>query len=388
MENMTIKEIQNKLLLWEAAENPLAPLTATQREAILDLEASLQSSDDDIEEEPQKHDTITDIPHVNTTYDFLDWYETLSEQNMKTNDIPYEEYYKQLADRRDECNSLTDQIAATLSDLNTLSDQYNLVSNKTTALHTMSEQLLADQNKLSNIVDHLSQRLNSHTISVNSDTFFNVISKIDECLEYMRAHSRGMALIRSYVNHILNIATEQVLTPDDPSDTDSMDTAYAVYFGKFQAAAPKLKMVISEIEKRAEPWATPSQIAIAVHEAQRRIKLHLATLQRSMQLYLANKETEFILFRPIRNNVVGLFMQLEQYLTNNGYTHDDILIVACPTPEQISVFISSASLISHSETVLPYGKKRPISAIRKPSVTSIPEKKGETTVETIQSQAT
>ncbi|XP_050680646.1 conserved oligomeric Golgi complex subunit 3 [Leptidea sinapis] len=821
METMTIKEIQNKLLLWEAAENPLAPLTATQREAILDLEASLQSSDDDIEEEPQKHDTITDIPHVNTTYDFLDWYETLSEQNMKTNDIPYEEYYKQLADRRDECNSLTDQIAATLSDLNTLSDQYNLVSNKTTALHTMSEQLLADQNKLSNIgddlkqklqyftqVDHLSQRLNSPTISVNSDTFFNVISKIDECLEYMRAHSnfkeahsytvkyrhlqsRGMALIRSYVNHILNIATEQVLTPDDPSDTDSMDTAYAVYFGKFQAAAPKLKMVISEIEKRAEvnedyasllsdvqreyagrrqnvtggataralrsaggrhardhcallraacsllalavrdewalyqhfftrtsppfeeylqslcnclyetlrphiihinhletlaelcvilkvevieeqvnndialaglgaaaralledaqerlvfrahvhlradvlhykpapgdlaypdkllmmeqialslqeqslkrcdsrnslasevsttsqevaninveaqrrpqaspadlhgmwypgvrrtlaalsrlyrclekrvfqglaqeaislcvqsvsnaanqisatktnidgqlfeikhllivreqiapfqvdfviketsldfsnmknaaygliqkprqifslnsnnallefllegtpmvrehlldsrkevdrqlkscceqfikdateilvgpikefidkvhstpvdqiklqPWATPSQIAIAVHEAQRRIKLHLATLQRSMQLYLANKETEFILFRPIRNNVVGLFMQLEQYLTNNGYTHDDILIVACPTPEQISVFISSASLISHSETVLPYGKKRPISAIRKPSATSIPEKKGETTVESIQSQAT
>lgn len=43
------------------------------------------------------------------------------------------------------------QITATLSDLNKLSDEYDLVSNKTNALHNMSEQLLADQNKLSGI---------------------------------------------------------------------------------------------------------------------------------------------------------------------------------------------------------------------------------------------
>lgn len=36
---MTLKEIQNRLLQWEAQENPLAPLTPEQKEAILDLEA-------------------------------------------------------------------------------------------------------------------------------------------------------------------------------------------------------------------------------------------------------------------------------------------------------------------------------------------------------------
>lgn len=41
-----------------------------------------------------------------------------------------------------------------MSDLNKLSDEYNLVANKTNALHTMSEQLLADQNKLSAIGIH------------------------------------------------------------------------------------------------------------------------------------------------------------------------------------------------------------------------------------------
>lgn len=45
---MSLKEIQNKLLLWEAAETPLAPLTPSQREAILDLE-NLLHSDEELE---------------------------------------------------------------------------------------------------------------------------------------------------------------------------------------------------------------------------------------------------------------------------------------------------------------------------------------------------
>ncbi|XP_049873257.1 conserved oligomeric Golgi complex subunit 3 [Pectinophora gossypiella] len=813
MDNMTLKEIQSKLLQWEASENPLAPLTADQREAILDLESLLLGGSTDYEvPKPQMSDVDADktVLSVDTTYDFLDWYENLYETSQKADDAPYEAYYKQLEDRRNECVSLTNQITDTMSDLNRLTEEYELVSNKTNALHNMSEQLLADQNKLSSIgedikqrlhyftqVEHLSQRLNSTTMSVNSDAFFTVLAKIDNCLEYMRNNgnykeshtylvkyrhlqNRAISLIRSYVTHVLNHATEQVLAPkeEDPTDQESMDTAYAVYFGKFQAAAPKLRMVIKEIEERAEkntdyasllsdiqreyasrrarvagapvaaalaaaggrhprdhctllrtacsllahacsdecalyshffaqtsaaleeylqslcnglyetlrphiihinhletlaelcvilrvevieeqvnndpatlaalgvsarallqdaqerlvfrahvhlradvllyrpapgdlayphklemmeqialsiqeqamkrsdsrnsmvsdvsatsqevaninveaqrrPQASPAdlhgmwypgvrrtlaalsrlyrclekkvfqglaqeaislcvqsidnaakqisatkttidgelfqikhllilreqiapfqvdfvikettldfsnmknaaygliqkpkqifslnsnnallefllegtpmvrehlldsrkevdrqlktccevfikdateilagpviaflekaqavtpaverkataeELAVVVKEAQRRIKTHLAPLQRSMQLYLANKETEFILFRPIRNNVVGYFVQMEQLLTNSGYSYEDTLIVACPTPEQVSVFISSASLISHSEPVLPYGTKRKTSTVRKPSVSSVQEKKEE-----------
>lgn len=50
MDNMTLKEIQNKLLLWEAAENPLAPLTSSQREAILDLETLVLGVSTDVED--------------------------------------------------------------------------------------------------------------------------------------------------------------------------------------------------------------------------------------------------------------------------------------------------------------------------------------------------
>lgn len=49
MDNMSLKEIQSKLLLWEAPENPLAPLTADQREAILDLESLILGVSNDEE---------------------------------------------------------------------------------------------------------------------------------------------------------------------------------------------------------------------------------------------------------------------------------------------------------------------------------------------------
>lgn len=813
---MSLKKIQSKLLQWEDPTNPLAPLTSEQKEAILDLETLIQEEmlGESISPKEVESDTDEFIPPIETTFDFLEWYESLLQNNVKSEDVQYEAYHKQLEDRRNECVSLMNQIEATVTDLSKLTEEYNLVSTKTNALHTMSEQLLADQNKLSSIGDDikqklnyfnqvkpLSQRLSNPTMSVNSEAFFVVLAKIDECLDYMKINntfkeshpylvkyrhlqSRAISLIRSYVTHVLNHATEQIMAPKD-GDQESLDTAYAVYFGKFQAAAPKLKMVIGEIEARAEksseytsflsdiqreytsrrwivagtgtaqalssaakthtrdhctllrsccsllahacrdecalyehffskpsqaleeylgslcnglyetlrphvihinhletlaelciilrlevleeqvnndkitlsalgnaaqallqdvqerlvfrahvhlrndvllyraapgdlaypdkllmmeqialslqeqslkrsdsrnsmisdvsassqevalinveaqrrphtspadlhgmwypgvrrtlaalsrlyrclekrvfqglaqeaislcvqsidnaakqittsktsidgqlfqikhllilreqiapfqvdfvvketsldfsnvknaaygllqkprqifslnsnkallefllegtpqvkehlldsrkevdrqlksccetfikdatnllagplsefiqkaqsftptdqireqPWASPDQLALIVRETQNKIKSSLAPLQRSMQLYLANKETEFILFRPIRNNVVGYFVQLEQLLINSGYEYKDTLVVACPTPEQVSVFILSASLISHTEPVLPYGQKRKVSTIAKPTVTSVPENSEEKNV--------
>lgn len=51
---------------------------------------------------------------------------------------------------------------------------------------------------------------------------------------------------------------------------------------------------------RQSPWASPQQISSVIQETQRLIKSKLPSLQRSMQLYLSNRDTEFIIFRPIR----------------------------------------------------------------------------------------
>lgn len=95
---------------------------------------------------------------------------------------------------------------------------------------------------------------------------------------------------------------------------------------------------------RQAPWASPQQISSVIQESQRTIKSKLAGLQRAMQLYLSNKDTEFILFRPIRNNMICAFVKLEQILTTNGYSNDDLVIASCPTADQISVLLSNASI--------------------------------------------
>lgn len=73
MENMSLKEIQSKLLLWEASDNPLAPLTSDQREAIFDLESLIIGAANDAE----------DV----STYKYLIYYHDIVPNRLKIRDI-------------------------------------------------------------------------------------------------------------------------------------------------------------------------------------------------------------------------------------------------------------------------------------------------------------
>ncbi|KYN28936.1 Conserved oligomeric Golgi complex subunit 3 [Trachymyrmex cornetzi] len=89
---------------------------------------------------------------------------------------------------------------------------------------------------------------------------------------------------------------------------------------------------------------SPQEIATIVADVLRLIKFKCPEIQQSMQLYLANKETEFILFKPVKNNICAAFTQLHQTL-NKYYNAENLLLIACPLPEQISVMLSSTTLI-------------------------------------------
>lgn len=111
--------------------------------------------------------------------------------------------------------------------------------------------------------------------------------------------------------------------------------------------------IIKLLEKEKLLDATSSQenalgsaqeIATIVADVLRIIKFKCPEIQQSMQLYLANKETEFILFKPVKNNICAAFTQLHQIL-NKYYNAENLLLIACPLPEQISVMLSSTTLI-------------------------------------------
>jgi hypothetical protein len=55
----------------------------------------------------------------------------------------------------------------------------------------------------------------------------------------------------------------------------------------------------------------------------------------------------------LQNNVVASFVQLQQLLAGGGYTLDDLLLAGCPSPEQVTLLLSSASLLGSNQETMP-----------------------------------
>ncbi len=51
---------------------------------------------------------------------------------------------------------------------------------------------------------------------------------------------------------------------------------------------------------RSQPFASPEKLHDIVAETYRNLKNRKSNVQKSMALYLANKDTEYILFKPIK----------------------------------------------------------------------------------------
>lgn len=55
-----------------------------------------------------------------------------------------------------------------------------------------------------------------------------------------------------------------------------------------------------QVSLRLQPFASPEKVHDVVMETYRRLKKRKLEVQRSMTLYLANRDTEYILFKPIK----------------------------------------------------------------------------------------
>uniref|UniRef100_A0A672SJ88 Conserved oligomeric Golgi complex subunit 3 n=1 Tax=Sinocyclocheilus grahami TaxID=75366 RepID=A0A672SJ88_SINGR len=88
-----------------------------------------------------------------------------------------------------------------------------------------------------------------------------------------------------------------------------------------------------------QPWAQTAKINDIVMATYRVLKTKLPITLQSLSLYLANKDTEFILFKPVRNNVQQVFQRLHALLQEE-YSGEDLQIIACPSMEQINLLLS------------------------------------------------
>ena len=90
-------------------------------------------------------------------------------------------------------------------------------------------------------------------------------------------------------------------------------------------------------------WMSTKNLHDVVSDCQKKIKKELPVIQKMLHLYLCNKETEYILFKPIRNEIMITFMGLRQ-IVNTEYTPDEITIIGCPSQEQVAMLLASLQI--------------------------------------------
>ncbi|XP_005180335.2 conserved oligomeric Golgi complex subunit 3 [Musca domestica] len=309
LENENLRKIRSRLLQWETKSNALAALNVVQEECLEQInlvwsqEVDTPVQEDNNTDSQNKHDdteengivsSLNDLQlpsatGIDTTHDFLLWYDRVHAEIQENADIASHRYLQQLVTRSNECAHILEQIEQAMGRLKTLRDEYAFVSDKTDALNTASEKLIEEQEKLQKLgedihkrlhyfsqVELLNQRLHSPTLSVASESFRECLNKIDDCLTYLKEHpkfkdshaytikykhclAKAVTLIKNYFNTVMSQATEATLrprntTPNSSGDIapTSPDAAFALYYGKYQTSAAKVKRVSQMIESRVD----------------------------------------------------------------------------------------------------------------------------------------
>lgn len=301
-ENASLRRIQNKLVLWDSAESPLAPLTQYQTDVIQTLAQILAggSTEDRVRNQwifcfSPKYSTglLQDAPSLdgNTTElskdpissmtTFLQHSEAIEHQITQSSDQIYNDYFRHLETQTSECDDLLGHIDLALETLRQLSTEYEFVATNTSTLHSESEKLILDQGRLSRLdadvasrlhhfqlVEQLLQKLDSPTLSVSGENFWAYVDQIDEGLEFLNSQSRlkdgahyviryrqclgkAATMIKAYIAQVLSTASEQVSRQSSGSTTThSSDVIFALFYGKFKAFAARVRFVTDAIQKR------------------------------------------------------------------------------------------------------------------------------------------
>uniref|UniRef100_A0A8C2Q1L3 Conserved oligomeric Golgi complex subunit 3 n=1 Tax=Cyprinus carpio TaxID=7962 RepID=A0A8C2Q1L3_CYPCA len=302
-------ETREKLSHWDRRGDPMAPLTEKQTDSVLEMRAaaevtplpaelpiedicslasrSLRSTftatlPESTEEVLLQGFQMLELENerIQTAQQFFSWFSKLQVQMDQDEASKYRCTRDVLSGCQEQCDSILNDVNAALEHLDSLQKQYLFVSTKTGTLHEACEQLLKEQSELVDLaesiqeklsyfneLENINTKLNSLTLSVNSEGFIPMLSKLDECIEYVSSHpsfkdypvyltkfkqclSRAMLLIKSHTVSTLQNLTAQ-LTKRDPLGAPNADNAFTLYYVKFRAAAPKVRRLIEQVEQRS-----------------------------------------------------------------------------------------------------------------------------------------
>ncbi|NWY41455.1 COG3 protein, partial [Sylvia atricapilla] len=206
---------------------------------------------------------------------------------------------------QEQCDAILNDVNSALQHLESLQKQYLFVSTKTGTLHEACEQLLKEQSELVDLAENIQQKLsyfnelenintklNSPTLSVNSEGFIPMLAKLDDCIAYISSHVSHSVFVLVKLSqlcvHTLNFfsykkgcwmklldwvlffhltLSSETSTPLlDPSAVPNSDNAFTLFYVKFRAAAPKVRTLIEQVEQRSEKMPEYQQVLNEIHQ--------------------------------------------------------------------------------------------------------------------------
>ncbi|XP_019645031.1 PREDICTED: conserved oligomeric Golgi complex subunit 3-like [Branchiostoma belcheri] len=317
------KVLSSKLGEWDRKQGPTAQLTERQRDSFMDLTAHAQTrplpiqlplEDGGYVQRTALHglgarlgtgdqDAVLkgfsslqmEEEKIENAQKFFSWFTKVESMIEEEEESCYRFPAERLKQHRQECDDVLGDVCSALDHLQELQKQYIFVSTKTNALHEACEHLLQEQTKLVNAaesinnklsyfteLERISTKLNSPAMSVTSDSFVPMLSRIDECVAYINSHpdfaecdvylarfrqclSKALNLIKTYVVNLLQQASQQV-QPKGKDSQGPSDNAFTLYYGKFRTNAPRVKLLMEQIEDRIDRSPEYQQLLNDCHQ--------------------------------------------------------------------------------------------------------------------------
>uniref|UniRef100_A0A671PSB9 Conserved oligomeric Golgi complex subunit 3 n=1 Tax=Sinocyclocheilus anshuiensis TaxID=1608454 RepID=A0A671PSB9_9TELE len=303
---LTDKETREKVSHWDRRADPMAPLTDKQTESVLEIRAaaevallpaelpiedicsltsrSLRSAftatlpESTEEVLLQGFQTLELENHrIQTAQQFFSWFSKLQVQMDQDEASKYRRTRDALQGYQEQCDAILSDVNAALEHLQSLQKQYLFVSTKTGTLHEACEQLLKEQSELVdlaesiqeklsyfNALENINSKLNSPTLSVNSEGFIPMLSKLDECIEYVLSHN--VSVFHTCTFLLMFLSFSHILKTTQSISPNSSNNAFTLYYVKFRAAAPKVQRLIEQVEQRSDKIPEYQQLLDEIHQ--------------------------------------------------------------------------------------------------------------------------
>jgi len=87
---------------------------------------------------------------------------------------------------------------------------------------------------------------------------------------------------------------------------------------------------------RSHQAFTPENLSKSIEESFNHLMNELSSVKRRMSLYLSNRDTEAILFRPVKMDIQSKYDELKRIIQCN-YSEDEQKVVSLPSLEQFNL---------------------------------------------------